>query len=201
MINPQLPFIFNAEFNSDVKIKCTMVRTGGGMPVATHIWLKSFKVVKKYGRNDLCIAVFSHEKGKRKIKGYRLDDLTIALGWQNVSDTLNGADGKGKTFTSFEDGALEATSSQLTDILITTLPIKDNRTKLVVVNEEILGCIYPETSNSVTVICSKNEIVKDSESFTIRDRHEIRLASAKDFKNFHWHFGGFDNESEFIFQK
>ncbi len=115
----QLPFKLGTEFNPETRVAATMVRNGGGFPVVDKIWLYSCKVVRKYGRYDLCLSVRFTLKGKSKKLGFRYDDVTIALGHQDVAKTFNGGDLNEEL--SFAGGHLERITDQLKDVLVTTI--------------------------------------------------------------------------------
>lgn len=77
--------------------------------------------------------------------------------------------------------------------------------KLVVINNCMLGTIYPETPNSAGILAASviRGAVCASQAIEPKAVHpsEYRLASAKDFDEFRVSFVGFDNEAEYEYQK
>lgn len=81
----------------------------------------------------------------------------------------------------------------------------DERIKLVVYNNHTLGFINPKYPSLVQVLHSS--VLKGAVGTTIMSSYQIgstdviRLANAQDFEDFRCHFGSFENEEEYIYQK
>lgn len=76
------------------------------------------------------------------------------------------------------------------------LPFQNDKIKLVVVNENVLGYVFPEKPNifnflrcSIIKGCSLDEM-NGYHTFSKTDK--VRLASSKDFDEFRVSFSGFD---------
>ena len=80
---------------------------------------------------------------------------------------------------------------------------KDSRTTLVVFNEHTLGFITPNLPNNCQILHASilRGATKTDGSVLISWNDKIRLATEKDFDAFRVHFGGFENENEYIYQK
>lgn len=121
MFKPQYQFKTGEIFAPKEKVQATMIRTGGGLPIINHIWLVSASV-KVLSSNYTGIVVKYIEKGKLNIRHYGFEDISIALGWQDVRGAFNDPKNNGQIFTSCEDGSLEGMTGQLDNLLFTTLP-------------------------------------------------------------------------------
>jgi len=81
----------------------------------------------------------------------------------------------------------------------------NTKIKLVVINNCMLGYIYPQTPNSAGILAASviRGAVCASQAIEPKAVHpsEYRLATSKDFDEFRVSFKGFDNEQEYEFQK
>jgi hypothetical protein len=94
-----------------------------GLPIHRHIWVRSIEVANldshtTWKTAKQAIKIYYIAKGKRKITGVKIEDCTIALGWQKVEGTL---DYNSFEYIAFEDGLLAKLTEQLKNVLVTTL--------------------------------------------------------------------------------
>lgn len=71
--------------------------------------------------------------------------------------------------------------------------------KLVIVNENTLGCIWPEYPNTLHVIQAsgtRGSFMRNMENYSIKNT-PVRLASEKDFEEYRVCFEGFNNTNEY----
>jgi hypothetical protein len=108
------------------KVKATMLLVNiFGLTISRFIWLSSVEVAKKDSWNTwktapLALKIFYTEKGKRKNKGVKIENVSIALGWQDemFTDSLP----ENATTILFEKNkTFEEGTNQLKNILITTI--------------------------------------------------------------------------------
>ncbi len=76
----------------------------------------------------------------------------------------------------------------------------NNKTKLVVLNENTLGYILPELPNYVQHLhASVLRGATGNTNSLVGSLDKVRLASEKDFNEYNVHFGSFGNKAEYEF--
>lgn len=77
--------------------------------------------------------------------------------------------------------------------------MQNSKIKLVVVNEEALGYIFPERPFMVHVLgCTESVLARDGSSMNARG-NKTRLANAQDFDQYNVSFDGYRNNPEYLY--